>query len=281
MQAFRWTTILVLLLVVASCTSDDEKQKPFPIGIWQGICKGQPISIKFREDGRAILISGGEDAIGLAGYSIDLQQQPGHLDIEFRDPPWRPIRTLMEQVDTNTIRIQHFKDGTARPDTFTFDAIVLQRTQNHVLPREAKSIDERDKKIHKILMMDMIWFGGKQHEELLAICEVLFRHQFTHNASAVQQKAAVYYLSIDYKDPPEKLLACFHGHSPPVKPGSVFRVGNGIKFEIHSIIWLDETTVEIKGGYYEGNASSSGNTYRLRREDGAWKVINDKMEWIS
>lgn len=281
LQAFRLKIIFMLVLAGVSCTPDDKQQESFPIGIWQGSGEDQRISIEFCEDGRAILVSEGEDEIGIAVYSIDLQQQPTHLDIEFRNQRWGPIRTLIEQIDTNTIRIEHFKEDTTRPDIFTIDAIILHRTQSHVLSDKTKPSDECQKKIHQKLMMDSIWFGGKQQKELLAVCESLFRYQFTYNASGSQQKASAYYLSIDYKDPPMELLTRFWEHSPPIKPGTEFRVGVGIKFEIRSIIWLDKTTVEVEGGYYEGNVSSSGNKYLLRCEDGVWKVIKVERGWIS
>lgn len=62
-----------------------------------------------------------------------------------------------------------------------------------------------------------------------------------------------------------------------MKTGSQFRVGDGIKFEIDSIMWSDGASVEVEGGYYEGNVSGSHNTYRVRCENGDWRVISDKM----
>jgi hypothetical protein len=39
--------------------------------------------------------------------------------------------------------------------------------------------------------------------------------------------------------------------------------------------------VKVEGGYYEGNLSSSGNTYTVKMENGKWAVTNDEMHWIS
>lgn len=281
MRVLSWTTILALLIAAVSCTSRDEKDKPLYHGIWRGTYQDRPLSIEFRKDGRVILISSNEDAIGLAGYSIDLQQQPGHLDIEFRNQSWGIIKTLIEQTGPDTMRIQHFRGRTPRPSAFTSDAFVLRRAESHVLPAGAKSTEERDEKVQHAFTIDIIRFGGEQQEELFAICEAVFRYLFEHNASAAQQNAASYFLSIDQRDLPAEFMDRFQGHTPPVKLGSHFRVGNGLKFRIDSIIWLDDVTVEVGGGYFEGGESASGNTYVLRRQNGSWRVIKKKPGWIS
>ncbi|MHC4388356.1 MAG: hypothetical protein ACYSX1_07090, partial [Planctomycetota bacterium] len=104
---------------------------------------------------------------------------------------------------------------------------------------------------------------------------------FEHNASAAQQNAAAYFLTINQQDAPAELLGRFAGHSPPVKPRSEFREGNGLLFRIGSLVWSDKRTVEIEGGYYEGNVSASGNTYVLQRQEGIWRVVKKKPGWIS
>jgi hypothetical protein len=113
------------------------------------------------------------------------------------------------------------------------------------------------------------------------VCEALFRFQFLHNKSAVQQKAKAYFLSIEGKDPANEFLARFKRHQPEVRLGSAFQEGEGLKFRIESLTWIDDSTVEARGGYYEGNLSASGNLYRIVRKDGKWIVESDKLEWIS
>jgi hypothetical protein len=39
--------------------------------------------------------------------------------------------------------------------------------------------------------------------------------------------------------------------------------------------------VDVEGGYYEGNLSSSGNFYRVERKAGVWVVTDDKVQWVS
>lgn len=125
------------------------------------------------------------------------------------------------------------------------------------------------------------------------IYEALLRYQFARNASAAQQSAGSYFIEIQKADPGEALLRRFAGHTPPVKRASEARHARNsaiydrqtrqrsLIFEVGPIQWIDKETVEIEAGYYEGNLSSSGNTYRLKRQKGKWKVVSDVMEWIS
>jgi hypothetical protein len=57
--------------------------------------------------------------------------------------------------------------------------------------------------------------------------------------------------------------------------------GRGLIFTVGDIKWVSATEVEVAGGYYEGGLSASGNVYRLKSVEGGWKVVEDKMEWIS
>ncbi len=127
----------------------------------------------------------------------------------------------------------------------------------------------------------------------LDVLEAVFRHQFDKNASGGQRNVDYFFLSLDERrDPPAELLARFKDHTPKVLPVSFAtsaagRVrhkdlgGRGLIFRVESIVWLDENTAEVKGGYYEANLSASGNTYRVTRTDGRWKVTKDRMNWIS
>lgn len=115
----------------------------------------------------------------------------------------------------------------------------------------------------------------------LDICEAVFRHQFEHNASGVQQGAAAYFLSIREKDPTPAFLARFAGQQVPVRPGSEFEVGKGLRFRVDSIEWQEDGSVRVMGGYYEAGLSSSGNVYTLEPDGEKWEVSDDEMEWIS
>lgn len=127
--------------------------------------------------------------------------------------------------------------------------------------------------------------NGAKHKpsqaETDAVREALLRHIFKKNASGAQQTAKTFFIRIDDKDPDESFLKRFAGHKPPVDVGSKFKVGEGLLFHVESFEWIDANTVEAAGGYYEGNLSSSGNSYLIERKDGVWQVTKDIMRWIS
>jgi hypothetical protein len=124
--------------------------------------------------------------------------------------------------------------------------------------------------------------------------EAVFRWQFEHNASGQQKKAKAYYLQIGEKgDPSDALMKRFAEHKPPVRKVSACTADagkgvldkktgeRGLIFRVTSIEWKSDTEVDVKGGYYEGGLSASGNTYTVKKENGKWKMTNDKMHWIS
>lgn len=111
--------------------------------------------------------------------------------------------------------------------------------------------------------------------------EAVFRYQFRNNSSAVQQQAKAYFLSIENKDPPPEFLARFAGHTPPVRKGSGFAIGDGLKFRIVSWKWRSRNKLEIDGGYYEHGESASGDQYIVVRKGDQW-VVEEVIEgWVS
>lgn len=126
------------------------------------------------------------------------------------------------------------------------------------------------------------------------IREAVFRWQFDHNASAQQGKAKVYFLEVGERegDPSDEFMKRFAGNKPPVRRRSECSVSargdsdkktgeKGLVFRVRIIEWKSDTEVDVEGGYHEHGLSASGNTYTLKRENGKWKVTNDKMHWIS
>ncbi|MBV10320.1 MAG: hypothetical protein CMN21_14010, partial [Rubinisphaera sp.] len=124
--------------------------------------------------------------------------------------------------------------------------------------------------------------------------EAVFRWQFEHNASGQQKKAKAYYLQIGEKgDPSDAFMKRFAEHKSPVRKVSACTADSGkgvldkktgergLIFRVTSIEWKSDTEVDVKGGYYEGGLNASGNTYTVKKENGKWKVTNDKMHWIS
>jgi hypothetical protein len=125
------------------------------------------------------------------------------------------------------------------------------------------------------------------------IRETIFRHLFDHNASGLQQKAAVYFLSLGRERyPSEEFLERFKDHKPTVKSaiesshnarGVVDKKTGkpGLIFSIHEIKWVSEKEIEAKGSYYEAGLSAAGYTYQSVKEQGKWIVRNQTMNWIS
>lgn len=148
------------------------------------------------------------------------------------------------------------------------------------------------------------------------IRETVLRYQFQHNGSGIQQNAGAYYISL-YDEgvepaspvkefalivhalvfdrpgvPSDGFIRRFRGHSPPVKKVSqcILEINGirdrktgqrGLMLSVGRIKWINDQTVEVNGGYYEGGMSASGNTYRVVRREKTWVVVSDKLEWVS
>ena len=131
-------------------------------------------------------------------------------------------------------------------------------------------------------------------EDMTDAIEALYRHQFEHNASGLQQTADVYFLNLQGDDPPAEIMKRFAGHDPPVRPLSRVEAGSGVQgvldsvtgergliFNISEISASGEDAIEATGGYYEAGLSASTNEYRLEREDAGWTVVEDRIIIIS
>jgi len=102
--------------------------------------------------------------------------------------------------------------------------------------------------------------------------------------------AKVYFLKIEGKDPDEKFLSRFKDASHPVKKQSESRVRKvrrviafvedrktkqrGVVFDQEAIRWVNETKVDVEGGFYCGSLCMAGGVYRLERRDGRWVVLS-------
>jgi predicted small lipoprotein YifL len=116
------------------------------------------------------------------------------------------------------------------------------------------------------------------------ILEAVFRHQFNHNASAIQRQAAKYCLSLPGEaSPSAAFLQRFAGNKPPVAAAGECERGSGknLFFRIQRLDWHGENEVWVRGGYWEGNLSSSVESFRVVRKDGKWTVEGARMEAIS
>ncbi len=125
------------------------------------------------------------------------------------------------------------------------------------------------------------------------IREAVFRHQIAEWKRPVP---AVLFLdaSGEDTDPTDEFLKRFANGHPAVRKvsqGKVSNVGEGVTdvetgalgviLRAGSIAWLSDLEVTVSGGFYENAQSASGNTYTLRFENGRWKVVGDRVEWIA
>ncbi|MFL6237835.1 MAG: hypothetical protein ACJ76N_32255 [Thermoanaerobaculia bacterium] len=116
------------------------------------------------------------------------------------------------------------------------------------------------------------------------IAEAVFRYQFEHNASAIQEKADHYCLSFpNERSPDAAFLQRFQGNHPPVLSADECerKSGHDLFFRVQRLDWRSDTEVWVSGGYWEGNLSSSKESYRVRLKNGKWVVDGARMEAIS
>ena len=116
------------------------------------------------------------------------------------------------------------------------------------------------------------------------IAEAVFRYQFDHNASGIQKQAARYCLSLPGdRSPGEAFLQRFAGNQPPVASAEECeRVGGkNLYFRVQKFDWRKDNVVWVRGGYYEGNLSSSVEAFQVVRQNGRWVVKGSRMEMIS
>lgn len=116
------------------------------------------------------------------------------------------------------------------------------------------------------------------------IAEAVFRYQFQHNASAIQQGADHYCLSLPgERSPDADFLHRFDGNHPPVLRADECQRGSGhdLFFRVQRLEWRSDTEVWVSGGYWEGNLSSSRESYRVRFKNGKWIVDGARTEAIS
>ena len=116
------------------------------------------------------------------------------------------------------------------------------------------------------------------------IAEAVFRYQFRHNASSLQERADRYCLSLPgERSPDAAFLQRFDGNTPSVMGVEECRrmSGKNLLFRVQRLDWRSDDEVWVTGGYWEGNLSSSGESYRVRRKDGKWVVDGARKDTIS
>lgn len=138
-----------------------------------------------------------------------------------------------------------------------------------------------------------------RESQALAVAEAVHRTQFAEHAPGAQPGTVTFCLAqtgpedeMAWTDPPEALLGRFAGHVPVVKkfslcvldlrgdrdpatgtPAVIFRLGPSK--------WQTDTEVVLDGGHHQNGLNASGQTYRVRYQNGRWVVVETTWRWIA
>lgn len=113
-------------------------------------------------------------------------------------------------------------------------------------------------------------------------------------AIATSLNFRIFFISINHKDPSDDFMNRFRDiprtmkkissaqpDKGPHTPVDKSTQKAGIIFSVDSILWSDQDSAEVQGGYYCGGLCAAGITFSVRREDGKWVIKSSKMNWIS
>jgi hypothetical protein len=140
--------------------------------------------------------------------------------------------------------------------------------------------------------------SGWRESQVVPIDEVVYRFQFEEHASGAGPSLTFCVARSSptdeqpWTDPPEALLRRFAGHVPEVKRASLCRIDirgdtdpatgrPAMIFRVAPARWQSDTEALVDGGYHANGLSASGETYRVRYENGRWRVVEAIWRWIS
>ncbi|HEX4495066.1 MAG TPA: hypothetical protein VIE43_05290 [Thermoanaerobaculia bacterium] len=115
------------------------------------------------------------------------------------------------------------------------------------------------------------------------ITEAVFRYQFQHNASTLQQSAERYCLTLtDERNPDAAFLRRFEAVRPQVVAAMTCAKGSSgdLFFRVQKLDWQSDAEVWARGGYSEGTVSSITETYLVHRKDGRWTVDGSRRDTL-
>ncbi|MDP2922162.1 MAG: hypothetical protein Q8O30_00370 [Candidatus Omnitrophota bacterium] len=141
-----------------------------------------------------------------------------------------------------------------------------------------------------ILSTNVIWANDQEaakEEEKIAVA--VFRYQMGRDYNGL------YFLTVYSKNPNNDFMKKLSASYPFIKGinkcayddtpvnGIIDRDtgGYGTLIEIHYIKWVNESEVEVGGEEYNTSVSAEGFTYKLKKIDRRWKVIEKLRNWVS
>lgn len=124
------------------------------------------------------------------------------------------------------------------------------------------------------------------------VLEALFRYQFGHNTAGFNTPETTRCVTFDQQVLPQEFLDRFVDTGLKVRAlhGCQWRhdhyvdTDTGRNALIHYVSHIEcpaEDLCTARGGYREGNLSSSENSYRIERKNGVWHVTDERLLWIS
>jgi hypothetical protein len=124
--------------------------------------------------------------------------------------------------------------------------------------------------------------------EIDNVSEAAFLYLFSHNGSALQEKAQLYYIAIDGEDPPKSLMDRFSSHSPQVAarsqqyaPSAAEAKKPCLWFTLSDNQWVSDDEIVLTASYKEGSLSAATYTLRLKNSAGRWAVVESVMVEVS
>ena len=141
--------------------------------------------------------------------------------------------------------------------------------------------------------------AGWRESQVVAVHEAVHRQQFSEHAPGAQPDQVTFCLAqegetgdLPWTDPPAALLFRFTSHAPAVKRVSQCQVDvrgdtdpatgrPAIVFRVGPLDWQSDTEAVLDGGYHRGGLDASGQTYRVRYQDGRWVVVEVIWRWIA
>jgi hypothetical protein len=140
---------------------------------------------------------------------------------------------------------------------------------------------------------------GWREAQAVAVYEAVHRAQFTEHASGAPPAGFTFCLaredgtgSLPWADPSDALISRFATHAPVVKKVSSCRIDlrgdtdvetgrPAIVFRAGPLGWESDTEVVLDGGHHRGGLDASGQTYRVRYQEGRWTVVEVVWRWIA
>lgn len=122
--------------------------------------------------------------------------------------------------------------------------------------------------------------------------EAVFRWQFENNKAGVPKGAKFFCLSVNGGDPTTAFMNRFKGYRTPVKKISGCNTSaagvtdaksgqaGGVVFKVEDGMMSNDEAL-FTGGYFFDGLGASGNQYTVRKINEKWKVVADRITWIS